>query len=117
MSSARRARCSTDSGAARAGVARVCGKWLTRTTARGSGSTAPKPLVSREVVISADYSKQKWPKKKKDAEAEDDEEELDGEGGVKAILLDESGFWKPLVEALRARASPLTALDFIPHRQ
>jgi predicted nucleic acid-binding Zn-ribbon protein len=71
----------------------------------------------QEVVISADYSKQKWPKKKKDAEAEDDEEELDGEGGVKAILLDESGFWKPLVEALRARASPLTALDFIPHRQ
>ena len=30
--------------------------------------------------------------------------ELDGEGGVKAILLDEEGFWKPLVAALKVRA-------------
>ena len=59
----------------------------------------------QEVAISAAYAQQKWPKKKKnkdDADDEDEEEEeLGGEGGVKLILLDEDGFWKPLVEALQ----------------
>ena len=55
----------------------------------------------QEVVISAAYAQQKWPKKKKDTDAEEQQGELDGEGGVKKILLDEDGFWKPLVAALK----------------
>ena len=60
----------------------------------------------QEVVISEAYAKQKWKKaSKKDDEEEEEEEEgeqLDGEGGVKKIVLDEDGFWKPLVAALKA---------------
>jgi hypothetical protein len=37
-------------------------------------------------------------RKSKDADPDDD---TDGEGGVRALLLDEEGFWKPLVEALK----------------
>eukprot|EP00966_Prymnesium_polylepis_P086716 2007111-Prymnesium_polylepis.1 len=64
----------------------------------------------QEVAISADYAKQKWPKKKAGEKAgegeEEGEAELDGEGGVKMILLDETGFWTPLVEALKVSSSP-----------
>ena len=60
----------------------------------------------QEVVISAEYKAQKWPKTKKELEAEaeageaedeEDEEVEDGEDPIKKIVIEESGFWKPLV--------------------
>eukprot|EP00966_Prymnesium_polylepis_P153597 3546934-Prymnesium_polylepis.1 len=54
---------------------------------------------------------QKWTltQKGKDAAAaegdeEDDDDEDDGEDPIRKILFDESGFWKPLVEALKVRS-------------
>ena len=55
----------------------------------------PKPGLD-----TAEYAKQDF-KKKKDAEADEGDEDLDGEGGVKQIILDEDGFWTTLVDALR----------------
>ena len=72
----------------------------------------------QEIVVSAEYKKQKWTKTKKEREAEaaerarngdaaeDDEDEAEEEDGVDAIskiILDEDGFWKPLVETLKRR--------------
>lgn len=55
----------------------------------------------QEVVISADYAKQDW---RKAANADADDDDIGGEGGIKAIVLDENdenGFWDVLVEALK----------------
>eukprot|EP00966_Prymnesium_polylepis_P086055 1991594-Prymnesium_polylepis.2 len=70
----------------------------------------------QEVVVSAAYAQQKFDDKKDkkekgagDADAEEEseeEEEEDGEAitdGVKKIVLDDDGFWTPLVDALRVR--------------
>ena len=56
-------------------------------------------------VDSPEYAKQDF-KKKKGSEEADGDDDVDGEGGVKKILLDEEGFWKPLVEALKVPAPP-----------
>ena len=55
------------------------------------------------VVDSPDYARQDFKKKKKSADeaGADGDDELDGEGGIKAILQDEEGFWKPLMDALK----------------
>ena len=61
----------------------------------------------QEVVGSAEYGKQKWKptQKEKEAAAEDaeeeEEEEEDGLDPIKKILQDESGFWTPLLAALK----------------
>ena len=52
----------------------------------------------QEVVVSAEYAAQKW---KPEADGDSDDEATDGEDIVKKIILDESGFWKPLVDVLR----------------
>mmetsp|Transcript_23597 Transcript_23597/g.53678 ORF Transcript_23597/g.53678 Transcript_23597/m.53678 type:complete len:104 (+) Transcript_23597:728-1039(+) len=50
------------------------------------------------IVDLPEYAQQDFRKKRgEDA----DDEDTDGEGGVRAILLDEEGFWCPLVEALK----------------
>lgn len=55
------------------------------------------------IVDLPEYSAQDYSQKKKSGErdAHDGDDELDGEGGVKQILLNEDGFWKPLVTALK----------------
>lgn len=77
-------------------------KWLAYF---GSSRTCRK---SSYLCDSAAYSNQnKWPKKKKkETDGDDDNEEeddVDGEGGVRAILLDEDGYWNPLMAALKVR--------------
>ena len=63
----------------------------------------------QQVVISADYAKQKF--SRGGAQAAEDGEELDKDIGskVKAIILDEEGFWKPLMAILYV-AMPLIKL-------
>lgn len=52
----------------------------------------------QQVVVTAEYAAQKW---KKD---DDDDEEDDADGDkVKKIILDEDGFWKPMVDALKVK--------------
>jgi hypothetical protein len=50
------------------------------------------------IVDLPDYAKQDFKKKSGGEEPDDD---TDGEGGVRKILLDEAGFWEPLVAALK----------------
>ena len=65
----------------------------------------------QEVAISAEYKAQKWTLTQKEKEAaaaageeeQDDGEEDDDEDPIKKILFDETGFWKPLVAALKVR--------------
>ena len=52
----------------------------------------------QQVVVTAEYAMQKW--KKADDEDEDDEDDSGGDP-VKKIILDEAGFWTPLVDALK----------------
>ena len=49
------------------------------------------------------------------------DDDSDGEDAVKKILVDESGFWKPLVEALKVSATRLVGglgggLASLPHQ-
>lgn len=61
----------------------------------------------QEVVVSAEYEKQNWKaSRSKDDNEDDDDEDLAGEGGVKKLLLDEEGFWKPLVSVLKVSSHP-----------
>ncbi|KAL1527711.1 hypothetical protein AB1Y20_009096 [Prymnesium parvum] len=55
------------------------------------------------IVDLPEYSAQDYRKKKTPGEDDtnDDADELNGEGGVKAIILDEEGFWVPLLDALK----------------
>ena len=58
----------------------------------------------QEVVVSAEYSQQKWSKDEAEADDQADDEAdatADGEDIVKKLILDEAGFWKKLVEVLR----------------
>lgn len=52
----------------------------------------------QEVVVSAEYAAHKF---EKDDDAADGDADASGSDVVKNIVLDESGFWKKLVEALR----------------
>ena len=67
----------------------------------------------QEVAISAEYKAQKWTLTKKEKEAaaaegeDEEEEEDDGEDPIKKILFDETGFLKPLVEALKVPSHAL----------
>eukprot|EP00966_Prymnesium_polylepis_P292618 6757838-Prymnesium_polylepis.2 len=51
------------------------------------------------IVDLQEYSKQDFRKKR--AEEAETDEDLDGEGGIRAIVLDEKGFWEPMVDALK----------------
>ena len=66
----------------------------------------------QQVVVSAEYSRQKFAKpKRRSDEVNDDEDSLSADIGakVKAIILDESGFWTNLVNILKV-AMPLIKL-------
>ena len=52
------------------------------------------------IVDLPEYAKLDFRKKGNDADGDADDD-TDGEGGVRAILLDEEGFWRHLVEALK----------------
>lgn len=58
------------------------------------------------IVDLPEYQAQDFRRKRNDDEAED-LDDVDGEGGIKAILLDEERFWKPLVGALKIM-TPIT---------
>lgn len=60
------------------------------------------------VVDTPEYAKQDFRKKRKDA-ADEADDDVDGEGGIKDILNDEAGFWQPLREALKVRAALVCA--------
>ena len=53
------------------------------------------------IVDLHEYAAQDFRKKKAADGTAEDPDDLDGEGGVRMIVLDEEGFWKPLVEALK----------------
>ena len=52
------------------------------------------------IVDLPQYGQQDF-RKKRSADDGDADDDTDGEGGVRALLLDETGFWEPLVEALK----------------
>ena len=52
------------------------------------------------IVDLPEYGKQDF-RKKRGADDADGDDDTDGEGGVRAILLDEAGFWAPLVDSLK----------------
>ena len=57
------------------------------------------------IIDSSEYAKYDFKKKKGD-EAEAGEADVAGEGGIKNILQDEEGFWRPLVHALKVSPTP-----------
>lgn len=89
----------------RAKVTRFAGK------VREMGCLLRLKAELQEVVVSQEYADQKWnwkPTQKEkeaeaEAEAEEEKQDDDGEDPIKKIILDETGFWKPLVEALKVR--------------
>jgi hypothetical protein len=58
------------------------------------------------VVDLPEYAQQNFGKKRGDGDEEEDDD-IDGEGGVRAIVLDEDGFWAPMLAALKV-LTPIT---------
>ena len=65
------------------------------------------------IVDLPEYSAQDF-RKKRGADGDDDED-LDGEGGVRAILLDEDGFWAPMLDALKVPHPTRHTAHMAPH--
>ena len=47
------------------------------------------------------YAQQNFRKKRGEGGGDDDDDDTDGEGGVRAIVLDDAGFWSPMLAALK----------------